>query len=348
MRTFGKFLVVFGVVLSVQTALGQKDRDRGDRHSHDDNRPMSADEVTQRVARTEEFLKRLDTNNNGMIEESEANEGPGKYIMGRVFERMGTKPRYPISVSEIKQVTETYYRNRGNGSSSSGGSSGRSASSSGGSSSTPQPSSGFGSANSSQPSSMSFGGSSGATKPISGSGSSSFSSSGKEPLDPAIEQKIRALAAAIVHRYDKNGDSKLDRDEWPSHGRWGSFDEANRHGGNHVVADELIIHLTDWYRRQMVSLDAPDLGVTSGGFDSTKPGMRKTIRFLTAKERLPKGLPDWFLEKADADGQVTMASFAKNWTPDAAAEFDRYDLNRDGIITAVECLKVEKQRSSSK
>jgi len=62
---------------------------------------------------------------------------------------------------------------------------------------------------------------------------------------------------------------------------------------------------------------------------------------------LPKGLPDWFLEK-NVDGQITMADFATTWTPEKVAEFARYDLNHDGIITAAECLKVEKGKASSK
>jgi hypothetical protein len=50
------------------------------------------------------------------------------------------------------------------------------------------------------------------------------------------------------------------------------------------------------------------------------------------------------VRKADADGQITMAEFADHWTPDTVAEFEKYDLNHDGIITAAECLKAEKQR----
>jgi Ca2+-binding EF-hand superfamily protein len=65
---------------------------------------------------------------------------------------------------------------------------------------------------------------------------------------------------------------------------------------------------------------------------------------LTPIERLPKGLPDWFTAKdADGDGQVSMAEFAADWTPAKVAEFSRYDLNGDGIITASECLKAEKR-----
>ena len=80
-----------------------------------------------------------------------------------------------------------------------------------------------------------------------------------------------------------------------------------------------------------------------------KPAPRKPGRFLTARERLPKGLPDWFLEKdVNGDGQVTMAQFTDNWTPEKVAEFARYDLNHDGIITAAECLKVEKAKAGGK
>ena len=64
---------------------------------------------------------------------------------------------------------------------------------------------------------------------------------------------------------------------------------------------------------------------------------------------MPKGLPDWFLEKdANGDGQITMAEYTDNWTPEKVAEFARYDLNHDGIITAAECLKVEKAAAGSK
>jgi Ca2+-binding EF-hand superfamily protein len=63
---------------------------------------------------------------------------------------------------------------------------------------------------------------------------------------------------------------------------------------------------------------------------------------------LPKGLPDWFMEKVDGDGQVTMAEFTTAWTPEKLAEFNRYDLNHDGIITAEECLKVEKAKAGQK
>lgn len=81
--------------------------------------------------------------------------------------------------------------------------------------------------------------------------------------------------------------------------------------------------------------------------DPGKVIVRKSGRFLSPKERLPQGLPDWFLQKdADGDGQVSMAEFAREWTPDKAREFDSYDLNHDGMITAAECLKRDKPVAS--
>jgi Ca2+-binding EF-hand superfamily protein len=37
-----------------------------------------------------------------------------------------------------------------------------------------------------------------------------------------------------------------------------------------------------------------------------------------------------------------MAEYTERWTPDAVAQFEKYDLNHDGIITADEVLEVLK------
>jgi hypothetical protein len=59
----------------------------------------------------------------------------------------------------------------------------------------------------------------------------------------------------------------------------------------------------------------------------------------SATERLPKGLPSWFARNdTDADGQVMMAEYMTDFTDSKAAEFAKYDLNGDGIITPDECL----------
>ena len=74
--------------------------------------------------------------------------------------------------------------------------------------------------------------------------------------------------------------------------------------------------------------------------------MPRSYKWQTVKERLQsKGLPDWFLKKMDASGQIRMADFTDKWTAEKVAEFEKYDLNHDGIITADEVLKVERHPS---
>ncbi len=47
----------------------------------------------------------------------------------------------------------------------------------------------------------------------------------------------------------------------------------------------------------------------------------------------------------DSTGQITMAEYSDTWTADTVKEFQKYDLNHDGIITADEVLKVEGHHS---
>ncbi len=57
------------------------------------------------------------------------------------------------------------------------------------------------------------------------------------------------------------------------------------------------------------------------------------------KANATKGLPDWFARSdANNDGQVMMAEYSPNWNADKVAEFTKYDLNSDGIVTSRECL----------
>ena len=67
---------------------------------------------------------------------------------------------------------------------------------------------------------------------------------------------------------------------------------------------------------------------------SSSDDARKSFRFLTPKERLPKGTPDWFVDAdEDGDGQVLMAEYSDRWTESKATEFARRDKDGDGVIT---------------
>jgi hypothetical protein len=84
--------------------------------------------------------------------------------------------------------------------------------------------------------------------------------------------------------------------------------------------------------------------MASGGSTLATP-YRGTGRFLSPKERLPRGLPDWFSARdANGDGQVSMAEYSSTWSEVSAQEFRTYDLNGDGIVTPAEVLAKEKPK----
>jgi hypothetical protein len=64
-------------------------------------------------------------------------------------------------------------------------------------------------------------------------------------------------------------------------------------------------------------------------------------RFFVAPARLPQGVPAWFAARdLDGDGQLTLSEFAPHPVQADIDEFNRYDLNHDGVITIDEVLRV--------
>lgn len=318
-------LLPFALVTAVAaSALAQGDRRSGQL----ERRTMTPEEIKQRIARSEEFLSRIDTNRNGVIDPEEA-EGPQQRFVERILGRAGLEPKFPMPISQIRERLTAAYQN--------GAASGQPGGPAGGvpgfgvPGGVPPGTSVPGFADPGRvPSTGSvpgFGptastpGPAGPSQPPAGSVQPSGS---KADVPSEIVAKIRELASSIIQKYDREKKGKLTRDEWPQ-GQWGTFDEANRQRGNFITMEELVIHLTDLYRQNRLPFIA--IGAHS-------------YRFLTALDRLPKGLPSWFLTKdRDGDGQVTMAEFSGEWDSSRLAEFERYDLNDDGIITPAECLK---------
>lgn len=63
-----------------------------------------------------------------------------------------------------------------------------------------------------------------------------------------------------------------------------------------------------------------------------------------AKGSKLQGLPEWFSSgDANGDGQVMMNEYASNWDDSIIAEFNQFDANGDGAITALEALAAVKK-----
>ena len=75
---------------------------------------MSSEGIAQRLARTTDFLTSLDTNHNGMIDANEVSDPNSKSMLDRILGRIGKESRFPMSISEITQSYEAYYRSGSN------------------------------------------------------------------------------------------------------------------------------------------------------------------------------------------------------------------------------------------
>lgn len=196
------------------------------------------------------------------------------------------------------------------------------------------------------------------TTPASSSPSTPSTSPSPEANDT---ERYRKYAEGFIRQYDANKDGKLDRDE------------ASKMRPEHQSADvnkDGVITQEELQARLQSYASGSSGGSSSGGSSAERDrdggdergrrygprrgesasdktaaaGPRKSYRISSPTERLPRGLPDWFLRSdTDADGQVSMAEFTTSWTEQLAAEFEKNDLNGDGIITPAECLPEAKK-----
>lgn len=98
------------------------------------------------------------------------------------------------------------------------------------------------------------------------------------------------------------------------------------------------------------TLDADEsksVGIPFGKLDTDRNGSvsRNELEAVMAKLQsqasdVLEGVPAWFYElDTNKDDQVEMAEFTEVWTKAKLQEFEGYDLNSDGLITAVELVK---------
>ncbi|MEX1042845.1 MAG: hypothetical protein WDZ51_19585 [Pirellulaceae bacterium] len=153
------------------------------------------------------------------------------------------------------------------------------------------------------------------------------------PRNSTSSDKYRSYAENLIKKYDENEDGYLDEGEWGEL-RVGNPADFDRNNDGKLSLDELAARLASM--SQSVAGDNSRVSVGSS---------RTSSRFLTPAERLPRGLPDWFKQNdADGDGQISMGEFTDSWTESKVKEFERYDLNGDGVITAQEALDASSRR----
>lgn len=192
------------------------------------------------------------------------------------------------------------------------------------------------------------------------SGGAKSGSSGFSYASAPLDAKILRYAEGMLKQYDANKDGMLQKEEWSK--MRGDPNGADKNGDEILTKEEVAEQLANYGKKQGGDDKGNDKAVEpkSGGSPapvaagapaappasntSGSPPPHSGIRFLTPTERLPKGLPTWFAGKdSNGDGQVLMAEYASTWSDSKVAEFDKYDLNGDGVITAKECLRAEKK-----
>jgi Ca2+-binding EF-hand superfamily protein len=169
--------------------------------------------------------------------------------------------------------------------------------------------------------------------------------------------RFRTYAESLIRQYDTSKNGMLEREEWKEMRSEHQSADANK--DSVITVEELAAGLQaysaggsggggpgGWGSRGGGDRGGGDRG-GPGGWGSRGPGgdkqmaaAKKSYRVSSPVERLPKGLPDFFVRNdTDSDGQISMAEYAATWNDQIAVEFQKLDLNGDGILTPEECVK---------
>ncbi|MGY8766889.1 MAG: hypothetical protein ACKVH8_00490 [Pirellulales bacterium] len=179
-------------------------------------------------------------------------------------------------------------------------------------------------------------------------GESKSSSSGdKSSPDKRDEdkEKYTKYAQSMIKQYDTNKNGVIDKSEWAK--MKGNPGEHDKNHDGRLDLKEMTARLSGYSKGAPSSSSSrPSSKYSSKSRSSTSREPEKdvvpTYRFKSALERLPEGLPDWFIRNdSNADGQIMMSEYSTSWTSTKVREFQGFDLNGDGVITSKECQKAE-------
>lgn len=173
-----------------------------------------------------------------------------------------------------------------------------------------------------------------------------------------VGAKLLRYARWVIDRYDSNRDGLLQSDEWRAMRGTPTAIDANRDGL--ITIDEYAQFVADYgagraFRLSTIGTDvasAPGGARGENAAGSDDPNAREPATAPTTQTRrdtkfnavLPAGVPPWFAERdADGDGQLSLAEFSPKLPKTEVDEFNRYDLNRDGVLTPQEYLRAGSQ-----
>lgn len=195
-----------------------------------------------------------------------------------------------------------------------------------------------------------------------------------------VEDRDLKEAEERIRRYDRNNDGILSKEEIAGN-RWSDDPlQFDRNGDGKISKSEMAVRYAKKRADEQTAQTNPQNNNdrSRGGFmwgggsptqvqggwsrpeaanakkekveEKSRFGDAKSYRMKTVKEKTDgtKGLPDWFARSdADGDGQVLLSEYSSSLTAETVAEFQKFDLNDDFIITASECLAAVKNGASS-
>lgn len=282
-----------------------------------------------------QFLTRMDTNGNGMLDPEEA-QGPARFMLDRMAR---DNPKIDITKPiPMSTLTEAFQRMRGGGGP---GGDGRG---------------GDGRSDDelaliNEKTSLVAGFSSKMELvPVPGFGAMAETTS-----NIRVEEQDLKEAEDRIKRYDKNNDQAIDEAELKE-GRWGDNPmQYDRNKDGKLTKQELA---TRQARRRLLKVEQDqskkDQANIAKKKEATEEKKERPNPFeKTASYRLsdaegkpmrPPGLPEWFTRNdINSDNQISMNEFSRKWTDEVVEDFARFDANGDGLITSKECLAAVKK-----
>ena len=180
-------------------------------------------------------------------------------------------------------------------------------------------------------------------------------------MESPVPAKVYRYVERIFQKYDKDLDGVLAPDEWLGMRGYpiliaGSAEET-------ITKDRMTDYVAAFgYRRRIrllftpMKLESPAptlLHPSENGSSDTSNTGNETAnqlpkeapgggkQFYVPNSHLPSGLPSWFFARdANGDGQLSLPEFAIDGTQSSMSEFDKLDIDHDGILSPRDLVKI--------